>query len=746
MRWRKSRRATAGSTHRTRRPRFEVLEDRRVLAAPVLLNPVTEVNLYAGSPIYIALDGFDADGEALSFTATSSNPDITTYIPQGNRSMSVQVRSANGAIEGEMVFELFEDRVPRVTSRIIELAESGFYDGVIFHRVINNFMIQGGDPTGTGSGGSELGDFDDQFHVDLQHNRSGILSMAKSIDDTNDSQFFITDTVTTENEYALLRNLDFNHSIFGQLVEGDAIREAISHVALADGTTRPAVDVVMQSVQIYRDQQNAVVMLKAPAGYRGEADITITIYDSQGTPFVQQPIHVTITPDPDAYSEFFDSDPFLADIPEIRTTADTPVQFQLQYIDADSEGAIFLDQYALNYFGLSIPFVADGNLVHEVDFETGLTTVSPTNGLVGTHGMTVATAYYDDAIDYQVVPIHIAPATAPSSTLDMTLVRDLTATDALGEVDALPADQWIDEWDSFAIEVWAKIDDPGAYGVHEVSTELTYDTSRFTATHVEYGPEFREHAEAEIDAQAGRVSQIAGSTRGVLVDFYGSETNATLEFFGDDAYLLVARVFFDPNTSGPGVPLGNQPQYCAPVTDLGFAFENAQIKWNSVDETTVQAGTLADAELWPVIYDIDDDDFVTLADLSYFVVAYTHQVGEAGNTWGWASDFDRDGWVTLGDLSYFVPNYLRGSNTPGRSTYPPNFPAAWRPVGDAASVADASDPSGDAAGSEETSSETPRQAPLYAAALDQAAASARRGARPSPRPPVVDLLMGVYDG
>ena len=69
-----------------------------------------------------------------------------------------------------MVFQLFEGRAPRATEQIITLANDGFYDGIIFHRVIDEFVIQGGDPTGTGSGGSDLGDFDDQFHVDLQHN------------------------------------------------------------------------------------------------------------------------------------------------------------------------------------------------------------------------------------------------------------------------------------------------------------------------------------------------------------------------------------------------------------------------------------------------------------------------------------------------------------------------------------------------------------------------------------------------
>ena len=182
---------------RSRRACFEQLEARQVLSAPTLA-AIDHVDLLSGSPLHIPLDGFD--GDVLTFTAESSDPNVTTFIPDGNRSMRIAVEHF-----GTMTFELFEDRVDRVTDHIIELAESGFYDNVIFHRVIDGFMIQGGDPTGTGTGGSELGEFDDQFHVDLQHTRSGLLSMAKSADDTNDSQFFITEAET--------RWLDFNHSI-----------------------------------------------------------------------------------------------------------------------------------------------------------------------------------------------------------------------------------------------------------------------------------------------------------------------------------------------------------------------------------------------------------------------------------------------------------------------------------------------------------------------------------------------------
>ncbi len=139
---------------------------------------------------------------------------IAASVLSGNRSWKLNTSF------GEMTFQLFEDKAPRVTQRIVQLTQNDFYDGLTFHRVQSSFVIQGGDPLGNGTGGSTLGDFDDQFNLDLQHNRTGVLSFAKSTDDTNDSQFFITEGAQ--------RSLDFNHSIFGQLVEGEIIREAIS--------------------------------------------------------------------------------------------------------------------------------------------------------------------------------------------------------------------------------------------------------------------------------------------------------------------------------------------------------------------------------------------------------------------------------------------------------------------------------------------------------------------------------------
>lgn len=113
--------------------------------------------------------------------------------------------------KGDMVLELFADKAPLTVNNFVFLAREGFYDGTIFHRVIADFMAQGGDPTGTGRGGPGYR-FKDEFHPSLRHNKPGILSMANAGPNTNGSQFFITHVPTPW--------LDNKHSVFGQLVSG----------------------------------------------------------------------------------------------------------------------------------------------------------------------------------------------------------------------------------------------------------------------------------------------------------------------------------------------------------------------------------------------------------------------------------------------------------------------------------------------------------------------------------------------
>lgn len=141
---------------------------------------------------------------------------------------------------GKMKIELFEQRAPITTKNFVDLAEDGFYDGLIFHRVISDFMIQGGDPKGNGTGGPGYA-IEDEFHKELTHNKGGILSMANSGPNSGGSQFFITLIPTPW--------LDGKHAVFGQLIEGEDVLKEIGEVE-SDSRDKPLEDVVMEKVAI----------------------------------------------------------------------------------------------------------------------------------------------------------------------------------------------------------------------------------------------------------------------------------------------------------------------------------------------------------------------------------------------------------------------------------------------------------------------------------------------------------------
>lgn len=144
--------------------------------------------------------------------------------------------------KGIFVAEMFEDKAPLTTKNFIELVEKGFYDGIIFHRVIDGFMIQGGDPTGTGMGGPGY-KIKDEFGEGLKHDDEGIMSMANAGPNTGGSQFFITLAPTPW--------LNGHHAIFGKVVEGmDVVR--LIGVVPTDFRDRPREAVTMEKVEVVK--------------------------------------------------------------------------------------------------------------------------------------------------------------------------------------------------------------------------------------------------------------------------------------------------------------------------------------------------------------------------------------------------------------------------------------------------------------------------------------------------------------
>ena len=141
---------------------------------------------------------------------------------------------------GVFEIELFEDKAPKTTKNFIDLTEKGFYDGLIFHRVIDGFMIQGGDPNGNGTGGPGY-KIDDEFHKDLRHDDEGVLSMANAGPNTGGSQFFITLAPTPW--------LDGHHAVFGKVVKGMEVVREIGQVEV-NFRDKPLEDVTMEKITI----------------------------------------------------------------------------------------------------------------------------------------------------------------------------------------------------------------------------------------------------------------------------------------------------------------------------------------------------------------------------------------------------------------------------------------------------------------------------------------------------------------
>ena len=142
--------------------------------------------------------------------------------------------------KGKIVIELYKDKAPKTVENFVTLTKKGFYNGIIFHRVIPGFMVQTGDPTGTGRGGPGYS-FADEFAPDLHHEGPGMVSMANAGPNTNGSQFFITLAATPW--------LDGKHAIFGHVIEGQNVVEQIVAVQ-RDANDKPLEDIVMKQVTI----------------------------------------------------------------------------------------------------------------------------------------------------------------------------------------------------------------------------------------------------------------------------------------------------------------------------------------------------------------------------------------------------------------------------------------------------------------------------------------------------------------
>jgi len=217
-----------------------------ILLAGCAAKDEAEINkVYQGSPTGIATDAeenklLEGSPEATNINEnTDMNKFDQTAMPEKGEQIVVMETS-----KGTIKIKLFPKLAPKTVENFIGLAGKGYYNGILFHRVIPDFMIQGGDPTGTGSGGESLwgGKFEDEFNPNL-HNIRGALSMANAGPGTNGSQFFI---VQKEGGTSWL---DGKHSVFGQVFEGMDVVDTIAKVS-RDAMDKPMEDVVMEKVAV----------------------------------------------------------------------------------------------------------------------------------------------------------------------------------------------------------------------------------------------------------------------------------------------------------------------------------------------------------------------------------------------------------------------------------------------------------------------------------------------------------------
>ena len=164
-------------------------------------------------------------------------PPLMTIDPSANYTATIRTN------QGPINVQLFASQTPKTVNSFVFLAREGFYNGIIFHRVIQGFMIQGGDPTGTGAGGPGYR-YEDEIDPTLVFDGPGILAMANAGPNTHGSQFCITVAATTF--------LNGNHTIFGRVTTGQDVVTGISLVRTGPGD-RPVSPVIIQSIEILKD-------------------------------------------------------------------------------------------------------------------------------------------------------------------------------------------------------------------------------------------------------------------------------------------------------------------------------------------------------------------------------------------------------------------------------------------------------------------------------------------------------------
>ncbi len=349
--------------------RLDTLEGREVPS--VTLAAIPDQELPANAPLYLPVTVSNTPGGPVTTTVTSSNPSATAEVIQGGRSVvfTVSGTEAGGApFTGTLTLRLFEDAAPLATAQIVNLVGDGFYVGKLIHRVVPNFVIQGGSPTGNGVGGSPRPDFIDEFNSAFTFASNGLLAEANQGDDTNNSQFFITDLGLPL--AGRPQSLNFNHTIFGILTAGFDTYTKIRNTPL--NGERPISPVTITAAAVVTDTANAVIKVTPRLGFAAADTTTLTVTANDGSPSPAVATAVLT-----GRANAVNNRPFLGPIANPTSVGGAPVSFTLTATDTEGD--------SLTYKVLDAAFAGDpAGVSVTVNAATGVTTLTPAAGFFGT--------------------------------------------------------------------------------------------------------------------------------------------------------------------------------------------------------------------------------------------------------------------------------------------------------------------------------------------------------------------------
>jgi cyclophilin family peptidyl-prolyl cis-trans isomerase len=354
------------------------------------LDPISSVNVPGGKTLIVPLTATSTS--PVTYSVSSDNPQVTTQLHTGDPFLQLTLSDPGVAgIDGQTItIQLFPEIAPNNVQRLMNMVNSGFYNGLSFYRIVPGFLIQGGNQVGTGH------HFDDEYAPSSIFSGKGQLAFANSGDDTNDSEFFITGTPNNPVNVAEQRALDFNFTILGQVVRGQNVVDLVSQQPASGQSATPPI--IITSAQIIADTTGNTLTIFAPNGQ--SANITVTTNNGVDLPAMQM---FTAT----GVADTVDDPPFLGPIGNQTTTAGKSVTFTLS--GTDLEGGPMTFEAVLQ--GTSVSHAT-------VSVNGSQVTVTPNGGFTGTLNLLVgvmqtgATMRGNDSIlfDTEAITITVNPA------------------------------------------------------------------------------------------------------------------------------------------------------------------------------------------------------------------------------------------------------------------------------------------------------------------------------------------------